>query len=144
MDASLDGFRAVPWWDGSRVTLSVTGEIDYDTAPCLRAALGRCLLRSPRHIDLDFTGVTFCDASGLNALLWARGRTRATGAVLRVVGTLAPVVALLFHHTDTGDLLAPGGGHDGHPSFDRREDSASLVRPVPLGPGTRDVDGTAR
>jgi anti-anti-sigma factor len=63
------------------VTIRVRGEIDLATAPQLEA----CLLDvEGRVVDLDLSGVTFCDGAGLRVLDQARDRL---GDRLRVRGS---------------------------------------------------------
>ncbi|ARF54319.1 STAS domain-containing protein [Streptomyces gilvosporeus] len=108
MAVPLDGFRAVPLWSDGRATVVVSGEIDYVTAPCLREALDDCLARRPWRIDVDFGAVTFCDISGLNALLGARRKARAAGVRLHVINVRESLVAMLFRRVQAEDLIAPG------------------------------------
>jgi anti-anti-sigma factor len=93
MDGHLDSFagsfvdsfavecRAEP----GAATICVRGEIDLATAPELEAAL---LGVDDRTVDLDLSGVTFCDACGLGVLDRARQRL---GDRLRVRGSSAHV-----------------------------------------------------
>lgn len=57
-----------------RAIVRVGGEIDIDRAPLLQEALHTVITRPecPDEIVVDLTGLTFCDSSGLNALLHAR------------------------------------------------------------------------
>jgi len=65
------------------LTIRVRGEIDLATAPELEA----CLLDvDGEMVDLDLSGVTFCDGSGLRVLDQARHRL---GDRLRVRGSSA-------------------------------------------------------
>jgi anti-sigma B factor antagonist len=68
----------------NRALLTLTGEIDLDTAPALRDALARCLHDGVRTIDVDLSAVTFCDCSGLNTFLEAALLTGAAGGSLRL------------------------------------------------------------
>ncbi|MFD7985973.1 STAS domain-containing protein [Kitasatospora indigofera] len=66
--------------------VEVTGELDYDTAPRVRVALEDALAVAPVPpiLVVDLAGVTFCDSSGLNALLQARIDAQGQGSVLRL------------------------------------------------------------
>ncbi|KOG17075.1 STAS domain-containing protein [Streptomyces viridochromogenes] len=78
------------------VTLS--GEIDLDSAPLVRESLERCLRDGIRTIDVDLAPVTFCDCSGLNAFLHAAQQTTVAGGTLRLhhpPTTLARIVDLV-------------------------------------------------
>ncbi|MET9855339.1 STAS domain-containing protein [Streptomyces sp. NPDC006450] len=52
----------------------VGGEMDIDRAPLLQEALHTLITHPdcPTDVVLDLTELTFCDSSGLNALLQAR------------------------------------------------------------------------
>lgn len=54
---------------GSGVSLHVAGELDLLTAPLLLSELTGLAQAGYRHVDLDLLGVTFCDGTGLTALL---------------------------------------------------------------------------
>ncbi|MEU0670221.1 STAS domain-containing protein [Streptomyces lavendulocolor] len=59
----------VPHTDGTLAVIALAGEFDITTAPAVRA---RALeLMAAGHPDLvaDLSGVTFCDSSGLGALV---------------------------------------------------------------------------
>ncbi|MGW0632879.1 STAS domain-containing protein [Streptomyces sp. NPDC002758] len=55
----------------NRALVTLTGEIDLNSAPLVHASLERCLHDGIRTIAVDVTAVTFCDCSGLNAFLYA-------------------------------------------------------------------------
>ena len=49
-----------------------TGELDLDTAPQLAAAIEEAARDArPPRVVIDFTGVSFCDSTGLRALIGA-------------------------------------------------------------------------
>ncbi|MGK5553309.1 STAS domain-containing protein [Actinomadura kijaniata] len=62
-----------PWHE--HLVLTVTGEVDLDTAPALRTALHGAIAAAPAGIIVDVRGLTFIDASGLNALAVAANRS---------------------------------------------------------------------
>ncbi|MET8214066.1 STAS domain-containing protein [Streptomyces sp. NPDC005373] len=85
--------------DGScRVT--VAGELDVCTAPAVRNALRDVLIRHER-VDVDCAGVSFCDCSGLSALLAAARTAKAVKAELRLCA-VPRVLALLLRLSHTG------------------------------------------
>jgi anti-sigma B factor antagonist len=55
--------------DGPLAVLCVEGEIDLETAPSLREEALDVIAQGHPHLILDLTGVTFCDSSGINALI---------------------------------------------------------------------------
>ncbi|MEV0529655.1 STAS domain-containing protein [Streptomyces sp. NPDC050439] len=80
----------------ARVTLA--GELDFDTAPCVLEAVASCLAEQPTSFCLDLTGISFCDCAGLNSLLTARLSVLQAGMDLLVVGVgvqLARLLALI-------------------------------------------------
>ncbi|MFE1933095.1 STAS domain-containing protein [Streptomyces sp. NPDC059474] len=86
--------------EGPRKVVVIRGEVDYETAPAVAAALRTALHASAEGVDVDLRAVRFWDCSGLNALLrlrreaLAHGKTvivrspsRAAGRVLGLTGT---------------------------------------------------------
>ncbi|SEE52413.1 anti-anti-sigma factor [Streptomyces sp. 3213] len=91
---------------GGRTVVAVSGEIDIDTEQTLQRALRLALARSSEGVDLDLTGVGFCDCSGLNVLLRVRRIALTDGKTLRIRAA-APGVEKLLALTDTSSLFAP-------------------------------------
>lgn len=85
--------RAVVHSGRARVTLG--GELDFDTAPCVLEAVAACLDRQPTSLCLDLTGISFCDCAGLNSLLTARLSVLRAGVDLRVEGVGIQLARLL-------------------------------------------------
>lgn len=56
----------------NRVTVHAAGELDLLTASTLLTELTRLAQAGYRDVDLDLLGVTFCDGTGLTALLAGR------------------------------------------------------------------------
>ncbi|MFF3707429.1 STAS domain-containing protein [Streptomyces phaeochromogenes] len=89
---------------GNRTLVTLTGEIDLNSAPLVHVSLERCLYDGIRAIDVDVTAVTFCDCSGLNAFLYALLRTSAAGGSLRLVHP-SPALERLVDLTGSGSLF---------------------------------------
>ncbi|MFI6473144.1 STAS domain-containing protein [Streptomyces sp. NPDC050516] len=87
-----------------RSLITLAGEIDLDTAPQVREALEQCLRDGIRTIDVDLTPITFCDVSGLNALLRAAWRTTSLGGSLRLHHP-PPMLAWMVRITSTEFLF---------------------------------------
>ncbi len=51
--------------------LTARGELDMDTAEALEQAVARLLSGGPSVLAIDFSGVSFCDSSGIGALIRA-------------------------------------------------------------------------
>ncbi|MYS86109.1 STAS domain-containing protein [Embleya scabrispora] len=90
---------------GDRVLLRIGGELDIDTGPHLRRALDIALDTGAHRVDVDMRTLTFCDSTGLHALLYARARAQETGTRFG----LAPGDRLgrLLEVTDTAHLFIP-------------------------------------
>ncbi|MEU8464576.1 STAS domain-containing protein [Streptomyces sp. NPDC029003] len=70
------------------------GEMDISRAPSLQQALRRALARGV-DVVVDLQHLTFCDSSGLNALLTARTEAAAEGRTLYLAAPTHQVVQLL-------------------------------------------------
>ncbi|MER6198387.1 STAS domain-containing protein [Streptomyces sp. NPDC001586] len=79
------------------VVVRVSGEIDLDRASLLRDALHAAITRPdcPNEIVVDLAALTFCDSSGLNALLQARLTAHEHGRQIRLHAPTAQVIHLL-------------------------------------------------
>ncbi|MET7568251.1 anti-sigma factor antagonist [Streptomyces sp. NPDC005492] len=113
MDPSSASLMIVSHRAGDRTVVTVSGEVDIDTEQTMQRALRLALARSPGGVDLDLTGVGFCDCSGLNVLLRARRQALADGKTLGIRAA-APGVGRLLDLTDTASLFthapAPANG----------------------------------
>lgn len=81
--------------DGPWAVLEVTGELDFHTAPRLRAAVQAQELGPHRGLVLDLGGVTFCDSSGITAMVVARALARDADAAI-VLAALPERLARTF------------------------------------------------
>ncbi|MEU1406640.1 STAS domain-containing protein [Streptomyces sp. NPDC005728] len=88
------------------VLVTICGELDLCTEQALESALREAVGRSPQGVDLDLTGTTFCDCSGLNVLLTARRNALNTGKAFTIRAASRQVRRLLCA-TGTGPLFAP-------------------------------------
>ncbi|MET8957794.1 STAS domain-containing protein [Streptomyces sp. NPDC004393] len=98
-------FKTTVFHTGDSITLAVTGELDLLTAEELRQSVSRCLAKKIRRLVMDLRQVTFCDCSGVNALLWTRRQARATGVDFVLTGVTAPRVAQVLRLTGTSVLF---------------------------------------
>ncbi|MGW2014812.1 STAS domain-containing protein [Streptomyces sp. NPDC001927] len=78
------------------VVLSLTGELDHDTADTLRQALEE--RNGAELILVDCERLSFCDSTGLNVLLRARLQAVESGGRLELAG-LRPPVSRMFEIT---------------------------------------------
>ncbi|MFF5486452.1 STAS domain-containing protein [Streptomyces virginiae] len=102
--------EAVPAVDvfGRAAVVRPVGEIDIDTAPSLSRALAHALtFVAASRVDrvvADCSRVTFCDSSGLNALLAARLRAVEAGATIHLANP-APQLRRLLQITGAAALF---------------------------------------
>jgi len=125
---------------GARTAVVIAGEIDLDGEQALKQVLRRALAESVTGVDLDLSGVEFCDCSGLNVLLRLRRRALKDTKTV-VIQAADPVVERLLALTGTSSLFAPSytpayaptyapsaeaaravalPGHDAHPDKEQR------------------------
>ena len=85
-----------------RAIVSLHGEIDLSCGPALRAALSATQQGSP-DVIVDLSGVTFMDATGLNALIGAYHQAPEGGSL----GVVGPTSAIrrVFDVTGLSELL---------------------------------------
>ena len=62
---------------GTRI--NVFGEVDLTTAPRLRGVLQQATKSADGPVEVDLGSVSFCDASGVNALVGARSALSSRG-----------------------------------------------------------------
>ena len=62
-------FSSTTTRDGDAVTLACTGELDIAAAPVVEAALDAIFSSSPSSLELDWSGLTFMDSTGIRLLL---------------------------------------------------------------------------
>ncbi|MEV5717151.1 STAS domain-containing protein [Amycolatopsis mediterranei] len=67
---------------GAGAVVTVEGELDVATAPRLRAGVAALVLGPGQLLVVDLAGVTFCDSSGISALIAARNVAEAAGAAV--------------------------------------------------------------
>lgn len=75
--------------------LALTGELDHDSAPQLREAMGRLALGPGEQLILDLSGLTFCDSSGITAFIVARNKTIEAQAGIALAGTPGHIARVL-------------------------------------------------
>ncbi|MFI1286733.1 STAS domain-containing protein [Streptomyces sp. NPDC020858] len=85
--------------------IHLAGELDLETVPAVRDAVRRCLDNRPARLRIDISGVSFCDCSGLSALLWAKAEEDRAGASFHLCGPPQPIVARVLDATGTAGLL---------------------------------------
>ncbi|GGP84364.1 STAS domain-containing protein [Saccharothrix coeruleofusca] len=116
--------------------VGVTGEIDLTGARKVLDKLDRLIAEGRNRIVLDMSGVAFCGAQAMSALVRTRARAQREGGWLRLAA-VPPHVRRVFERTDLDRL------------FPRYPDAAAAVSgravPAPAGQGSpRRSAGAAR
>jgi anti-sigma B factor antagonist len=75
--------------------LRLAGKLDHRTAPRVRDTLEHTELNAGQRLVVDLAGVTFCDSSGITALVAARNRALATQSEIALADVPAPVMRIL-------------------------------------------------
>jgi anti-sigma B factor antagonist len=113
----------------SRSRLEVNGDIDFATVDDLRDHLARLVQDGAGDIDVDMSGVGFCDATGLRALLAAHHALADGGRHIRIVDPATPVVRLLqLAGIDTNVVAKPPRGPQHRPHVPTRVRRARELR----------------
>ncbi|MFE3112055.1 STAS domain-containing protein [Kitasatospora indigofera] len=86
--------------------LQLAGELDMATAPLVDQAVANCLDGDIRRLNIDLAAVTFCDASGLQALERASRASAARCTVFRLAGVHRRLRRTFALHR-MGSLIAP-------------------------------------
>lgn len=81
---SIDEFVAVVTFDGSRATISVSGEVDILTAPDLSGVVFAVLDGGRRNIVLDLADCSFIGAAGLDVIARAARRVTPAGGSITI------------------------------------------------------------
>jgi anti-sigma B factor antagonist len=87
------------------VRVDVCGEIDLGSVDVLRDVFDVAIADGVEVLEVDMSRVTFCDSTGLCALMRARRRSNAAGYRFRIVGASQPV-RRLFELSGTGSIFA--------------------------------------
>ena len=100
--------------EGGRICVRTVGELDLATTPMLDERLREALDHEPRELEVDLSGLTFMDSSGLHLLLrWCR-TTADRKIEFSVSGATRPVQRLFaLAGVDKMLPLRPGREGDG-------------------------------
>lgn len=102
----FERFRSTITDEGDTVTVSAFGEMGHDTVGDLQKIVGRCLqVTGIRRLVVDMSQVTFCDCSGLGALMEARKTSLRQGISFELTEVREPIVMRLFTLTGTNVLF---------------------------------------
>ncbi|MCZ9355355.1 STAS domain-containing protein [Streptomyces mutabilis] len=75
--------------------LGIVGDLDYTTVGELRERLTTLTLRPGQRLVLDLAGLTFCDSSGITALIAARNHADALHADIALAAVPAHTLRVL-------------------------------------------------
>jgi anti-sigma B factor antagonist len=75
--------------------LAVGGELDYHTAPRLRAGLDQVPMQAVTGLVIDLSALTYCDSTGISVLVSAYHLAKAAGVELALAG-INPDIARVF------------------------------------------------
>lgn len=92
--------------------VAVRGELDLATAEPLRAHLAEIVAAGFTDVQLDASDLTFCDSSGLAALIGTAQRLRESGGALAITGA-RPQFRRLVQISELAEVLElrPSGRH---------------------------------
>ncbi|MFF7969431.1 STAS domain-containing protein [Streptomyces sp. NPDC007903] len=112
---------------GNRNRVIVQGELDLVSGDQIRAHLVEALTASSSELELDLSGLSFCDCAGLNVLLELRQRALSQGKAV-TIQAVSPTVDRLLDLTGAQELFSPERSRCTEPaSFG----TASLPSPEP-------------
>ncbi|MDQ0798143.1 STAS domain-containing protein [Streptomyces sp. B1I3] len=89
---------------GTRAVIALTGEFDVATAPLVRARALELIASDHPDLITDLTGVTFCDSSGLGALVGIWRCAKDAGGSL-ILAAVPDRLGRLLHTTGMDSLL---------------------------------------
>ncbi|MEU7426358.1 STAS domain-containing protein [Streptomyces sp. NPDC040750] len=92
--------------DGGRVRVTVRGELDLESHRSLRAGMLEALSDSVHGLDLDLSGLDFCDCAGLSILMDLRRRALGQNKTVVIRGA-SPAVDLLLTILRARELFTP-------------------------------------
>ncbi|MER7894113.1 STAS domain-containing protein [Micromonospora sp. NPDC094482] len=95
--------------DAATARLTLTGDLDFDTAPQLISAAAELRQQGCQQLVIDLSRVDLCDSSGLSAFLVAH---RAGTNPIRLTG-VSPQLQQLLDRTGLAELLAVARASDG-------------------------------
>ena len=79
MSVGVNGFDMVVSRTLGKPVMQLSGELDFDTVPRFRAAMGALLDEGEVEVTIDLRELEFIDSKGLGALVGAFKRFRAAG-----------------------------------------------------------------
>lgn len=94
--------------DGDTVRVALAGELDLASSETVREHLEQVVRETqPRHLLVDMGGVTFCDSTGLEALICVRAAVTGQGTDFRLTNVHG-VALMTLEITGVLPLLTSG------------------------------------
>jgi anti-sigma B factor antagonist len=109
--ANGDGFHVTVMVGNDEARLELDGELDLGAVPRLLERFEQVWDNNGQHrslILIDVTALTYCDSSGIHALVGAAARCEQNGRKFRVVGAQG-TVRRVFELTSVVDILNADG-----------------------------------
>ncbi|MGW1773451.1 STAS domain-containing protein [Streptomyces sp. NPDC002104] len=94
--------------------IELAGDLDHHTAPEVRAALPALELHPGQQLTVDLGGLTFCDSSGITAIIAARNHALAAEATI-ALAAVPDRVSRIFRMVGLDQVFAS------HPTVDAAE-----------------------
>src|SRR5687767_2613820 len=91
----VNDFDIVATTDGDVGRVTISGELDTDTAPRLISTTHEIAVAPRRGVELDCEGVTFLDSAGVRALIVARNEATRNGVDLVLVRPSAQLTRVI-------------------------------------------------
>ncbi len=108
MGALFEELRLFTINGGKCTRLEVGGEIDLGSVDALRDELVMIVESGTGDVEIDMSAVSFCDSTGLCALIIARQHLHSSGRRLRIINASSHVARLLDVSGLTDNLCAAG------------------------------------
>jgi len=89
--------------------VTVRGELDLASGHQVRDRLGKALAASSSGLELDLSGLAFCDCAGLNVMLELRHRALSQGKTV-TIRAAGPAVDRLLDLVGVRELFSPPTG----------------------------------
>ena len=106
MSALSEDLRLFTTNGGMRTHVEVAGEIDLASVGMLHEHLAMIIESGIGDVEIDMSAVSFCDSTGVSALLQARQRLTADDRHLRVINP-SERVSRTFQLAGVCDVLSP-------------------------------------
>ena len=101
MGDSIQDGMTITFGEPGQSLLAVAGEVDMSNADRLHDAIIEAATRADSEVEVDVSGVTFIDSTGLSALVRARSELEPRGIAIELRNS-TPQVARILEITGLG------------------------------------------